>query len=128
MSNDIIEEVDESTEIEHTPVKKNHLSPEQFTLQINSKSPSPTSSESKKRSSKISIPSASSKSKRKTKKHSPKTTSPSLIDTTSHPDKIYNSATKRWLKNTPANRKRLGKMGGSKKNKTRKSTLKTKNT
>jgi hypothetical protein len=75
----------------------------------------PSSSESKKRSSKISIPFAASKSKRKTKKQpvQKKTLSPISPTSGTPPGKIYNPLTKRFLNDTKANRKRIGLLGGN---------------
>jgi hypothetical protein len=105
--------------------EKQH-SPDRIPSPLSSKSDSTKSRESKKRSSKISIPSAASKSKRKTKKTSPKPQSPP-VDSKIQPGKIFNPITKRLIKDTKANRKKIGFPGGSIANKTRK-TLKHKNT
>jgi hypothetical protein len=111
---------------EKLPLSESKLSPKSPTKQP---SLSPPSSESKKRSSKISIPSAMSKSKRKTKKTSqnPQSTIAPAIDSKIQPGKIFNPVTKRLVKDTKANRKKIGFPGGAPKNKTRK-TLKKKNT
>ena len=115
------EEEEESITYEKPP------STERKPLQINSNKLSPTPKpESKKRSSKLSIPSAASKSKRKTKKQKLSSPTKSTIDSPTKQDKIFNEHTKRWVKNTKANRKMLGILGGLSNNKTRKNTIKNK--